>query len=152
MVSEGSCAYACTVAGGGTEEDHAWLAHGYAAMGCGDLPIEEQGPPTIADVAAQCPTQAAPCLATPSCLAELEVALASEGNVRPGSDAFNAIGHCFMSQGPCGENRYRCWMDDACDVVQDMDSDSAEGRAARTQAGQALGIAQASTQAHYEAV
>ena len=40
MVAEGGCAFACSLAGGGTEADHAWLAAAYSGFGCGALTAE----------------------------------------------------------------------------------------------------------------
>ena len=40
MVAKGGCAFACSLAGGGTEADHAWLAAAYSGFGCGALPAE----------------------------------------------------------------------------------------------------------------
>ena len=42
MVAEGGCAFACSLAGGGTEADHAWLAAAYSGFGCGALPAESE--------------------------------------------------------------------------------------------------------------
>ena len=132
MIAAGGCVFACTLAGGGTEEDRAWLEEQYESFGCGDLPT------TVQDLAASCPAAVPACASDAPCLRELQAALASDGDVGPGSDLFNAIGHCFFSKEHCGENHYLCWLDDGCRAVTNMEDESEAEIAAMVTAAQAL--------------
>ena len=119
MAAPDGCVYTCTLDGGGDATTKAWLDGVAASLGC-----EEDRPPTVQELAGFCPTAVPRCAADESCLRELQAALASDADIGPGSDLFNAIGHCFFSKEHCGENHYLCWLDDGCRAVTNMEDES----------------------------
>ena len=121
MAAPDGCVYTCTLDGGGDATTKAWLDGVAASLGC-----EEDRPPTVQELAGFCPTAVPRCAAYAPCLRELQAALASDADIGPGSDLFNAIGHCMFSKEACGENEYLCWMDDSCRAVMDMPGESAD--------------------------